>query len=40
MRIPMNPVMSEYLLRGFVAVALVVCRMTLGALVPPRIHRR
>lgn len=34
MRVLMNAVPADYLLRGFVAVALVVGRVMLGALVP------
>ena len=40
MRISMSPMMNEYVLRGFIALALVVCRVKLGALVPRRIRRR
>jgi hypothetical protein len=40
MRIAMSPLMNEYLLRGFIAFALVVFRVKLGALVPRRIRRR
>lgn len=40
MRVAMNPVMNEYLVRGFVALALVVFRVKLGALVPRRIRRQ
>jgi hypothetical protein len=40
MRISMSPLMNEYVLRGFIALALVICRAKLGALVPRRIRRR
>jgi hypothetical protein len=40
MRISMSPLMNEYVLRGFIALALVICRVKLGALVPRRIRRR
>lgn len=40
MRMPMNPTMNEYLVRGFVALALVFFRVKLGSLVPRRIRRR
>ena len=39
MRVLMNAVPADYLLRGFVALALVVGRVMLGTLVP-RGHRR
>jgi hypothetical protein len=40
MRIAMSPLTNEYLLRGFIALALVFCRVKLGALVPRRVRRR
>ncbi|HKW47847.1 MAG TPA: hypothetical protein VJN70_10390 [Gemmatimonadaceae bacterium] len=40
MRVAMNPWMNEYLVRGFIALALVFFRVKLGALVPRRIGRR
>ena len=40
MRISMSPLMNEYVFRGFIALALVICRVKLGALVPRRIRRR
>jgi hypothetical protein len=40
MRISMSVLTDEYLLRGFIALALVICRVKLGALVPRGVHRR
>ena len=40
MRVAMSPLMNEYVVRGFIAVALVLVRAKLGALVPRRIRRR
>jgi hypothetical protein len=40
MRVAISPVMNEYLVRGFIALALVFFRVKLGALVPRRIRRR
>jgi hypothetical protein len=40
MRIVTNPVMSEYVFRGFILAALVLCRLKLGGLVPRGARRR
>ena len=40
MRVAMSPVMNEYVVRGFIALALVFVRVKLGALVPRRLRRR
>jgi len=40
MRAPTNLAVSEYLLRGFIAAALIVCRVKLGSLIPRSLRRR
>ena len=39
MRMSIGPMMNEYAIRGFVALALVFFRLKLGALVPRKIRR-
>ncbi|HEY2379276.1 MAG TPA: hypothetical protein VGH98_25060 [Gemmatimonadaceae bacterium] len=40
MRVSMSPMVNEYVVRGFVALALVLFRVKLGSLVPRKIRRR
>lgn len=40
MRTATTLVINEYFLRGFIAVALIVCRVKLGSLIPRSTRRR
>lgn len=40
MRVSSSLIMNDYLLRGFIAAALIVCRVKLGSLLPRRLRRR
>lgn len=40
MRIATNLVLNGYLIRGFIALAIVLCRVKLGELVPRGVRRR